>query len=576
MVKEFFKNKVTIIAEMGNAHEGDINTAKRIAKFAYEVGADAIKFQKFSVDELVEPDHEKYDLFKSLEMSGSEWKELINYVKSSKLKIFVDVFGLKSAREISKFSIEGFKIHSSDLNNSHLLHFFSSKKKPILLSVAGAKLNELDESLRILLKEKKDITLMYGFQGYPTSLNDLNLEDINELKKRYNHPIGISDHVAGDSEMSLIVPLLGIGLGARVVEKHITIDRKKKGIDYQSSLEPSGFKKLVSLIRMTEKSLPKKNLEMRSKEMEYRLNHKKNTVSKKFLKKDTILKESFFEFKRTREKIESVPYFDFVGRKLAKNIQKGNILTPSFLKKQPKVVAVIACRIGSDRLFAKPLQPIGNHNILEQLLNQLRKSTFLEDIILAISENPGNDIFVNFAKQNNLKFIEGDDRDVLKRLIQGANYVNADTVLRVTSENPYIYWEGIDDLIKKHFDGNYDLTTYSDLPLGSSIEIIKLKALEQSHKFGTKLHRSELCTLYINENPKKFKIFRIKPASHLCRPEIRLTVDTPQDLFVAKIIYESLNKRNESIKLKNVIKFLDDNPNIKNLNADITIEYKRY
>ena len=119
---------------------------------------------------------------------------------------------------------------------------------------------------------------MYGFQGYPTKITDLNLENITELKKRYNHLIGISDHVAGNSEMASIIPLLGIGLGARVVEKHITIARKNKGIDFQSSLEPPEFKKLVSLIRMTEKSLPKTNFELKTKEIEYRHNHKKNAI----------------------------------------------------------------------------------------------------------------------------------------------------------------------------------------------------------------------------------------------------------------------------------------------------------
>lgn len=570
------KDKVKIIAEIGNSHEGDLTTAKKITKLVSKTGADAIKFQKFFADELVERNHEKYNLFKSLEMSSSEWKEVISYAKSTKLEIYADVFGIKSAKEVSKFSINGYKIHSSDLNNPHLLNFFSLKKKPILLSVAGSRLNELDEALKILLKEKKEIVLMYGFQGYPTKITDLNLENITELKKRYNHLIGISDHVAGNSEMASIIPLLGIGLGARVVEKHITIARKNKGIDYQSSLEPLEFKRLVSLIRMTEKSLPKTDFELKTNEIEYRHNHKKNAIAKKFLKKGTILREGFFEYKRTKQKTESIPYFDYKGKILSKNLQKGKSLTDSFLKKSHKIAAVIACRVGSGRLFGKPLQPIANHSILELLLKQLQKSVLLDDIILAISEDKGNEVFVNFAKRNKLKFIEGDDGDVLERLIKGAKFVNADTILRVTSENPYIYWEGIDSLIKKHLDKNLDLTTYSLLPLGTSMEIIKLKALELSHKFGTKKHKSELCTLYINENPRKFKILRIKPEKFLCRPEIRLTVDTPKDLLAAKIIYKSLNEKGNSIKIKNIIKLLDKNPNIQNINSDIPIEYKRW
>ncbi len=569
------KKKIKIIAEVGNSHEGNLITAKKITEFVSNTGANAIKFQKFFADELVQKDHEKYDLFKSLEMSNSEWKELISYAKSTKLEIFTDVFGIKSAKEISKLPINGYKIHSSDLNNPHLLDFFSYSKKPILVSIAGSKLNELEHALRILQKEKKEIIPMYGFQGYPTKISDLNLENIIEIKKRFPYTIGISDHVSGNSEMASIVPLLGISLGARVVEKHITLDRAKKGIDYQSSMEPKEFKNLVSLIRSTEISLPKTGFELKSNEIKYRLDHKKNAIAKKTISSGTILTKNLFEYKRTKVKNESIPYFEYEGQKIIKTLQKGSCLTNSYLKSH-KIAAVIACRVDSGRLFGKPLQPIGKYCILELLLKQLEKSILIDDIILAISHNDGNEVFVNFAKKNNLKFIQGDDRDVLDRLIKGAKFVNVDTILRITSENPYIYWEGIDSLIKKHLDSNSDLTTFSDLPLGTSMEIIKLKALETSHESGTRKHRSELCTLYINENPKKFKILRIKPEKELCKPEIRLTVDTPEDLLVAKIIYESLNKKNDPIKIKKIIKFLEENSSISNINSDIPLRYKKY
>ena len=89
-------------------------------------------------------------------------------------------------------------------------------------------------------------------------------------------------------------------------------------------------------------------------------------------------------------------------------------------------MAVLACRIGSGRLFAKPLQPVGDRTILELIISQLKTSSILDEIILAISENPGNEVFENLAKEKNLKFIRGDDNDVLQRLITSAKFVNAD------------------------------------------------------------------------------------------------------------------------------------------------------
>ena len=94
-----------------------------------------------------------------------------------------------------------------------------------------------------------------------------------------------------DSKIASIVPLLGISLGARVVEKHITLDRAKKGIDYQSSIEPKEFKNLISLIRSTEIALPKTGFELKSNEIKYRLDHKKNAIAKKWVKKQQIIKK---------------------------------------------------------------------------------------------------------------------------------------------------------------------------------------------------------------------------------------------------------------------------------------------
>ena len=130
----FKKNKIFIIAEMANSHEGELSVAKKITENAAKAGADAVKFQKFTADELTEPTHEYYSLYKRLEMTNKEWNELINFAKKKNLKVFVDVFGVSSLKSISKFNIDGFKIHSTDLSNPKLLQFLAKTRKAILLS----------------------------------------------------------------------------------------------------------------------------------------------------------------------------------------------------------------------------------------------------------------------------------------------------------------------------------------------------------------------------------------------------------------------------------------------------------
>lgn len=246
------------------------------------------------------------------------------------------------------------------------------------------------------------------------------------------------------------------------------------------------------------------------------------------------------------------------------------------MSKSDKIVAVLACRVFSTRLFCKPLQSVGKYTILELLIRQLKKSKILDEIVLAISNDVGQNLFIDFAKKNKIKYVIGDEIDVLGRLIKGAKLVKANVVLRTTSENPFIFWENIDKLIKEHLKGGYDLTSHNMLPIGSGLEVINLKALEISHKYGNKKHRSEYSDLFIWENPKKFKIHKLNVEKFFQRPEIRLTVDTPQDLCVARIIYEKLGINGMPITLKKIIKFLDANPKIKKINSDVQLKYNRF
>ena len=246
------------------------------------------------------------------------------------------------------------------------------------------------------------------------------------------------------------------------------------------------------------------------------------------------------------------------------------------LKKSPSVTAVLPCRSYSTRLFAKPLQLVGNYTILELLIKQLKKSKQINEIVLAIAKTPGSDLFIDFAKKHDLKFVLGDEIDVLSRLILGAKKTHADIVFRTTSENPYMYWEGIDNLIQNHISGNYDLSFYKNLPIGASYEVINLKSLKLAHKFGNTKHRSEYSTLYFFENPNKFLINSVLPKTSLQFPKIRLTVDTPEDLIVARIIYTSLGNKANPIKLEKIINFLNSNKKVLKINSKIGLKYTRY
>ena len=243
-------------------------------------------------------------------------------------------------------------------------------------------------------------------------------------------------------------------------------------------------------------------------------------------------------------------------------------------RQKEKVAAVLACRVNSTRLYGKPLQRLGKNTILELLVKQLKKSILIDDIVLAISNEPGNELFEHIAKKLKIKYVFGGEKNVLKRMLKGATLVNADIVFRLSSENPFIYWEGIDDSIKKHIDGNFDFSIITPIPLGSGFEIINFDVLKKSYQKDKSLENIEHCDSYIIKNRKNFKMNVIKPKKNLQRDDLRLTVDTPFDLILTRKINEYFQNKKDPIPLLKIIKFLDNNPEIKKINSEIIMEHK--
>ena len=237
-----------------------------------------------------------------------------------------------------------------------------------------------------------------------------------------------------------------------------------------------------------------------------------------------------------------------------------------------KIIATLACRNNSKRLYGKPLQLLENYSVLEYMVNRLKEQKQIADIVLAISEAKGNEAFVELAERNNLKYVVGDDRDVLGRLIKACDLVGGDTVYRVTTESPVGYLEGLDEAIASHIEKNADYTAHAKLPDGVLFELIKLDALKLSHKNGDYKHRSELVNLYIEDNPSLFIKNILYIDKKWQRPDYRLTIDFPEDLILARKIIKHFGGDNKYIPYKELITFLDENPQLRAMVENITDE----
>ena len=237
-----------------------------------------------------------------------------------------------------------------------------------------------------------------------------------------------------------------------------------------------------------------------------------------------------------------------------------------------KIVATLACRNNSRRLYGKPLQLLENYTVVEYIINNLKSRSEISAIVLAISESSGNEAFIDLAKKNGINYVVGDDRDVLMRLINACDAEGGDTVYRVTTESPFGYLEGLPEAIDSHKKFNVDYTAFSNLPDGVMFELIKLEALKISHRNGEYKHRSELVSLYINEHPELFKKNIIQIEKSWERPDYRLTIDFPEDLIFCRKIIRHFDGDNKYIPYKDLIRFLDENPKLRNLVENLTDE----
>lgn len=260
-------SKVFIIAEAGVNHNGSIETARQLIDAAKEAGADAVKFQTFRTEYLVSltapkaeyqknnaiKDEPQFAMLKKAELGISSHRALIDYCKRKNIEFLSSPFDLESIDLLHELGLETFKIPSGEITNLPYLRRLGSLKKEVILSTGMADIKEVSDALTALTDagtNKENITILHCNTEYPTAFEDVNLLAMLSLKKEFDVTVGYSDHTLG-----IEIPIAAAALGARVIEKHFTLNRKLNGPDHKASLEPTELKNMVSAIRNIEKAL---------------------------------------------------------------------------------------------------------------------------------------------------------------------------------------------------------------------------------------------------------------------------------------------------------------------------------
>lgn len=330
-------SRTFIIAEAGVNHCGKMSIARKLIDAAAWTGADAVKFQAFKAEFLLlknvakapyqlkttDKAETQFDMLRRLEFTKKQFKILKEYCVKKNILFLVTPFDDFSLELLADFDLCAYKIASTDLTNLPFLNKVARKNKPIILSTGMSSHKEVKRALEEVKAFNKNVILLHCTSDYPAKDNEINLNVISAFKKCFKVLVGYSDHSAGIGAAPYAV-----ALGAKVIEKHLTLDSKFPGPDHRASLEPSVFKKLVTEIRKVECYLGSIDKNLTLAESKTRAILQKSLVAIKTIN----CGEVFNEFNVTAKRaggvgLSPIYYKDVFGRPALKNFKKNEVIS---------------------------------------------------------------------------------------------------------------------------------------------------------------------------------------------------------------------------------------------------------
>jgi len=335
-------NHTFVIAEAGSnwkcgSYEDDLRQGMELIKLASQAGADAVKFQTYKPESVYVKGAGKsqylsktginediYQIFSKFSMPYKMIPELSECCKKNNILFMSTPFSVEDANQIDPY-VQIHKIASYEINHVRLIESIVSKKKPIILSTGASTLEEIDFAVNLLRKNgKRNFALMQCTAKYPAPIDSMNLSVIPMLKSKYNVPVGLSDH----SIDPMIAPLMAIGLGATIIEKHFTLDKNLNGPDHQFALDPNELRLMIKTIRTADKTKGSSKKKILDVEKELRQFATRSLQATRDIKKGEILVggENFDVLRPgNRNRGLDAKFLDVVnGKRAKKNVSIGD------------------------------------------------------------------------------------------------------------------------------------------------------------------------------------------------------------------------------------------------------------
>jgi N,N'-diacetyllegionaminate synthase len=326
------------IAELGVNHNGSLDLAKQLIDVAADAGADAVKFQTFKAEKLVtrsaarakyqvdnNPDgpSSQFEMLKRLELSKADLLACQAYCAKRDIIFLSTPFDEESADLLEEANVDGFKVSSGDLTNLPFLAHLAGKGLPIILSTGMAHIGEVMDGVEIIRASgNPPLAILHCVSNYPAAPADANLRAMATMSAAFGVPIGWSDHTLGDA-----ITLASVALGARIIEKHYTLDKNMEGPDHKASLEPDELKELIEKIRSIEASLGNGQKWPVQAELDTARVARRSIVSAELIKKGHVIAASDLVMKRPGTGLTPKMLPLIVGRTATRDIEADEMIT---------------------------------------------------------------------------------------------------------------------------------------------------------------------------------------------------------------------------------------------------------
>lgn len=563
--------RVEIIAEIANAHQGDPTAAGELARAALEAGADAVKFQIYFAEELLTEGHPRFAHFQRQAFSADVWRNLIAKVQDRGGRVYCDVFGLKAFEIASEAKVSGYKVHSSDLGNEPLIRAVAQMRQPLMLAVGGSTAREIAKAVAIVTRGNVvRPVLMHGFQSYPTPIEDTCLIRLVWLRQLFGDScdVGYMDHIGADDPLAITLPVLALGMGATVIEKHLTFNRTACGVDYYSSLNPAEFAEFVRVIRRAELAVGQDPERFAVSERSYRRQVKKYWVTSRPRGRGEVLGPEDVVMKRAEVAAEVPDLEQLLGRPLLGDRPRDHVLTRRDVPQQ--VWGLVVARMRSSRLPGKALADVGGMPALAHLFERLKQARTVDRLVLCTTREPEDQPLVRLAAQAGIAVCCGDTDNVLARMVGAIEGQAVDVVLRVTGDDILVDPDYVDRAVAHHLEANAEYTDMKALPSGTEVEMFDAALLRLLARLARDASGTEYLTSYVVHHRDQFRTSN-GPVDPAHRRDWRLTLDTPEDLEVIRTFLTAMRDQGKAVsyRMDDVVTYFTAHSEVLAVNASV-------